>query len=167
VGTLVAGLLYASLATACAGRDGALEVAETPVAELADIPVTGVDRIEVRQVFPTSDDESAVEAAMLLPTPFGASAATIGEAGIDDVDGVVAAIGQAAFLDTCGVTYDMSNPDVEVVLLDGDDVVARLGYNLEVAAYGECEVPSRWIDEDWRLLALTVELPAALLADLD
>lgn len=159
-----------------------------------ELPVEATDRIEVRQVLVDGlDPEGAEEGAgsdgggqdgngqdgngqdgnrhdggAEHPTPFGRSAATIGvllpdDAGFGDL---VAQVAEVRRIETGNVTYDLANPEVEVIFLDGDQVLARLGYYLEVGVWGEHAVPGRWADEQWRLLAMTTELPNGSLESL-
>jgi hypothetical protein len=145
----------------------------------ADLPVEAADRIEVRQVLVDGLDEAAAAAgddrrsadgsepsgAEEHATPFGATAITLGALHPDDAAFIdlVAEVAQVHRIETGEVVYDLGNPDVEVVFLDGDRVLARLGYYLDAGSWGEYGVAGRWMDDEWHLLAMTTELPAGVL----
>lgn len=125
----------------------------------AGLDVARADRVEVRDVVAPGEEG---EHARQLPTPFGRYAHPVGVVPAAEADALVRAVGAARYIDTGNVTYDLANPDREVVFLDGEEVLARLGYYAELGTWGEYEVPGRWIDADWRLLALTIDLPPDL-----
>lgn len=115
---------------------------------------------------PVPTDEIAVNEADRLPTGFGEYAFTV--ATITDtaqVAALVDALDKARYIDTGGVVYDLSNPQYEVVFFAVDVELARLGYYLELGTWGRHEVPGRWLDDRWNLLAVTVELPAGIVAE--
>lgn len=163
-----------------------IEVVETlGLGRAAELPVQTTDRIEIRQVLvdgldrPAPDpgegdapsDEiapssgSGPNAGPDHATPFGSEAVTIGTLLPDDpaFADLVAEVAEVHRIDTGNVVYDLANPEVEVVFLEGDEVLARLGYYHEGGAWGEHAVAGRWMDEQWRLLAMTTELPSFLL----
>ena len=129
----------------------------------AGLDVAAADRVEVRGVAAWDPDAQEVAEADRLDTPFGEYAWVVGaitDAG--ELAPLVKAVDEARFIDTGGWMYDLANPDAEVVFFHGDTELARLGYYQVLSAWGADEVPGRWLDEQWRLLALTIELPAEL-----
>ena len=134
--------------------------------EPANLGVDGADRIEVRKVVPVPSDEIAVDEADRLATGFGEFAFTV--ATITDaaqVAALVDALDDARYIDTGGLVYDLSNPQYEVVFFAAEAELARLGYYVELGNWGRHEVPGRWLDDRWLLLAVTAELPAGVVAD--
>jgi hypothetical protein len=150
------------------GRASDLSVETTDHIEIRQVLVKGLDRPEhpSGDEAATSGEAEADRGALQREaghhaSPFGSSAVTIGvllpdDAGFADL---LAEVAEVRRIDTGNVTYDLANPDIEVVLLDGDEVLARLGYYREAGRWGEYAVPGRWMDEQWRLLAMTTELP--------
>lgn len=131
----------------------------------AQLPVAGTDLVEIRRVVSGPDDAPEDAGADQLPTAFGryavhVAALTDADDGFEDL---VTAMVEARYVDTGGVVYDLSNPDYEVVFFQGDEALANLGYYEELGPWGKYDVPGRWMDEDWGLLAVTTELPADLL----
>lgn len=154
-----------------------IEVVETlGLGRSADLAVDTTDRIEVRQVLveglarpapAPGDDQRPGDGAEPgggeeHPTPFGSSAVTTGILRPDDpgFSDLVAEVAEVHLIDTGEVVYDLGNPDLEMVFLDGEQVLARLGYYRDAGSWGEHGVAGRWMDEQWRLLALITELPA-------
>ena len=128
----------------------------------ASFGVSGADRVEVRQVVDPSDPDEPGGSSQRLPTPFGEYTYRVGTVPAAAVETLTGAVGAARYIDTGGVTYDLANPEYEVVFFRGTHVLAHLGYYTEISTWGEFEEPGRWIDCDWRLLALTTELPRRL-----
>ena len=151
-----AAVARALLLAACGVEDG--------LGAPAGLDVADADRVEVRGVAAWDPGADKVAETDRLDTGFGESAWAVGaitDAG--ELAPLVRAVDEARFIDTGGWAYDLANPDAEVVFFRGDTGLARLGYYQVLSAWGADEVPGRWIDEQWRLLALTVELPAELL----
>jgi hypothetical protein len=128
----------------------------------ADPPASGSDQIEVRRVVSSPDEEPQDAEADQLPTTFGRYAVHVGV--LTDADNgfeePVTAMSEARYIDTCGVTLDLSNPVYEAVFLDGGEELAHLGYYEDLGhRWGNCNVRGLWMDEDWGLLAVTTELP--------
>ena len=150
-----AAVAAALLLAACGVEDG--------LGAPAGLDVADADRVEVRGVAAWDPDAPEATEADRLDTGFGEYAWLVGaitDAG--ELAPLVQAVDEARFIDTGGWAYDLAIPDAEVVFFNGDTELARLGYYQVLSAWGADEVPGRWIDEQWRLLALTVELPAEL-----
>lgn len=131
----------------------------------ADLPVSGAEVAEVRLVVAGQAEEGSMAGSERhLASSFGAYAEPAGTLTGPALEELVAAVADAEYIDTGNVVYDLANPDYEVVfLLDGEEL-ARLGYYMQVGRWGEYGVPGRWLDERWRLLAITIELPRELTA---
>jgi hypothetical protein len=130
------------------------------IGEAAGFPVAEADGAEVREVVPGSPLAASDGADPdRLPSPFGAYGQPVGTITGSALEELVAAVAQAHYIDTGNVVYDLSNPDYEVVFVSDGEELVRLGYYVRLDRWGEYEVPGRWMDERWRLLALTIELP--------
>jgi hypothetical protein len=116
----------------------------------ADLPVAGADLIEIRRVVSSPDEEPQDADADQLPTTFGRYAVPVDVLTEADngFEGLVTAMSEARYIDTCGVTFDLSDPVYEAVFFDGGEELAHLGYYEELAPWGNCNVPGRWMDED-------------------
>lgn len=130
----------------------------------ADLPIAGADLIEIRRVVSSPEEEPPDADADQLPTTFGRYAVHVDV--LTDADNgfeeLVTAMSEARYIDSCGVTYDLSNPDYEAVFFDGGEELAHLGYYKDLGhRWGNCNVPGLWMDEDWGLLAVTTEIPIA------
>ena len=147
--------------------DGVEVGAGTDTGEPADLTVAGADVAEVRAVTPGQpEDGSAAGSEGQLVSSFGAYAEPVGTLTGQALEELVAAVADVDYIDTGDVVLDLANPDYEVVFLaDGEELV-RLGYYTQVGRWGEYRVPGRWMDENWRLLATTFDLPEELTAEI-
>lgn len=141
-----------ALASSCSYLDGGVDGP-------ASLGVSGADQVEIRQVLDPGDPGDPGGYSQRLPTPFGEYTYLVATLSAAEVETLTQAVGAARYIDTGGVIYDLANPEYEVVFFQGAHVLARLGYYTELGTWGEFEEPGRWIDSEWRLLALTTELP--------
>jgi len=156
LGAIVLGAL---LLVGCAAVGGALGVGLGPPAE---VPVAEADRVEVRRVLISGTE--APESGDPQPSPFGELSLHVGWLEPSEVSDLIPDVSQARFIDTGTTVYDLVNPRLEVVFFEGETELARLGYYDEINSWGDFEVPGRWLDADWTLLALTTVLPERLVA---
>ena len=129
----------------------------------AVVPVQGTDRVEVRMVASpeqrSSDDAAADPGVKRHLTPFGRYAVTVGSIEDDTLDELLAVVVDATYLDTGDITYDLANPDYELIFLRNGEELARLGHYTQPSGVG-----TRWMDEDWVLLDMSFTLPAVILS---
>lgn len=126
------------------------------IGDRADVSLAGTDRVEVRDVEPGG----------WPPQMRGEPGADVRDEGrlvgtITDPDAIaplVDALDGARYIDLGRVDYDLPEPDHEVVFLDGDTVLERLGYYHQVSRWGTYRVEGRWF-KGWDPLAETVDLP--------
>lgn len=139
---------------------------EPGIGGLARFGVADSDRVEVRRVF-WDPDELESRSAETSATPFGAGSILTGSTTDPaEVERLVTAVSEARYIDTGNVVLDLANPDFEVLFFEEDRLLTRLGYYAEsIGPWGEHEVPGRWMEpgQHWRLLTLTIELPAHLM----
>ena len=152
----------ASEASAVANEGAGSDEAGVVAGDAALVPVQGTDRVEVRMVASpeerSSDDAAADPEAKRHLTPFGRYAVTVGSIEDDTLDELLAAVVDATYLDTGDITYDLANPDYELIFLRNGEELARLGLYEQPSGVG-----TRWMDEDWVLLDMSFTLPAVIL----
>jgi hypothetical protein len=154
---LVVAMTLAALLAACG------PAIQQGIGDPADLPVAEAEAAEVREVIagspPAASDGHDIDR---LPSPFGAYGQPVGTVTGSVLEELAAAVAQAHYIDTGNVVYDLANPDYEVVFLSDGDELVRLGYYVQLGRWGQYEVPGRWMDDRWRLLAMTIELPDGL-----
>ncbi len=156
LGAIVLGAL---LLAGCTAVGGTLAAGLRPPAE---VPVAEADRVEVRRVLAWGAEAPEGEDAQ--PSPFGELSLHVGWLEPAEVPALAADVSRAHVIDTGGTVYDLTGPRLEVVFFEGGTELARLGYYDEVYRWGDYEVPGRWLDDDWTLLALTTALPERFVA---
>lgn len=132
---------------AAAGQDG--------IGEPVGLDVERTDRIQIRDVprDPWPPWTPAERAAAGLEQGELIGELTDAEA----VAAIVEALDDAHRIDLGDLAYDLAPPDREVVLLEGDEVLERVGYYDQLGPWGEHRIEGRWL-HGWDPLTLTVAL---------